>query len=150
MSDDSPVAIAAAASVDGSPPSSSLGVAVLRHGSHRITVDTSLLLSPHQGVHALTGMSNSRLQFEIDHWYQVIGDTMLTSTVRRNSCVLQEFCAQCARSLKQLLLSSSHSQQEPSHLYLRARVCRHLDESFDLELYEETIKLRRAMEAAPG
>ena len=148
MEDDLPHTFAAPSAVDGSPASTSLGVAVLRHGTYRVIVDTSLLLSPHQSVNALTGLSTSRLQFEIDQWYQVIGDMMLTNTVSKQSTELRDLLNNNTEFYHASPLSSDVFRccQDPAQPYIRARVCRHLDDSFDLELYEETIKLRRKMD----
>lgn len=79
--DDAPMSDASSSPLS-SVPASSFGVAVLRSAGSRVAVDTSLLLSAQHTVEGAAALP-PRLQFQVDHWYQVIGDVMYTNEVRR-------------------------------------------------------------------
>lgn len=127
--DDATTVIVDAAS-SSSAASSGSGVLQLRAGPHTLLVDSSLLHSASQwsttaravGADGESSSQSATLQFEPRAWYEVIGEVM-------------------------------HSAQTPdaadanpaTAVYVRARVCRALDESFDPQLYEETVLLRRKM-----
>lgn len=111
--------------------STSYGVLQLRHGSSTLLCDTSLLSSPHSlgvGLDADHGASSSATELGALHltphaWYQIIGDVV---SVQRDD----------------------DDGARPPSAFVRARVCRELDDTFDAQLYERTVKLHRQMEAA--
>ena len=111
-------------STHGAAVASACGVLSLRHGAHRLLVDTSLL----QGRHSLDDDANAAaaatsdsaggpLRWELGAWYSIIGDVVWP------------------------LASSSTPQPADRRAFVRARVCRALDEEFDLSLYEQTLQL---------
>ena len=71
---------------DGTTRPSNLGVAVLRYHDARLSVDTSLLSQQDSSFgHAATDLPSTGVQFEINHWYQVIGDICYTQHVRQRN-----------------------------------------------------------------
>ena len=128
MRDDGDTAAAPAAAA------TSYGVLQLRHGSSTLLCDTSLLSSPHSlgvGLDADHGASSSATELGALHltphaWYQIIGDVV---SAQRDD-------------------DDGDSDGRPPSAFVRARVCRELDDTFDAQLYERTVKLHRQMEAA--
>ena len=134
--EDTAEAVAAAAdavSFSSSAPavaSSGSGVLQLRSGAHTLLVDSSLLHSASQwsttaravGADGETSSQISMLQFEPGGWYEVIGEVMRSTP----NGVASEVAG------------------APT-VFVRARVCRALDDSFDAQLFEETVLLRRKM-----
>jgi hypothetical protein len=128
MHDVSPTLNPAASLSANGAVAAACGVLSLRHGAHRLLVDTSLL----QGRHSLDDDANAAaaaasdsaggpLRWELGAWYSIIGDVVWP------------------------LASSSTPQPADRRAFVRARVCRALDDDFDLLLYEQTLQLLQSL-----
>jgi hypothetical protein len=87
-----------------------VGVLELRHGGSKLIVDTSLLQGWHSLLADSASSSRGGLRFEAGAWYSIIGD-VISVQLEQSACA-----------------------------FVRARVCRQLDDSFDLPLYEQTLQ----------